>query len=332
MQIAYFQRWRRDLATLAKRGAPIEFIQQLQEMGPEKGIPIIEGLLQGSDKQFNGIVKKWKRTQDLINAATKKDMDDQLADWQRHGTKIALKIIEGVISEPAQAALRNGFRKYVVGTFGEVLKRDMRKEVAEAMAEAIRAAARSKAVDAAAEAAGKAAAAKIGKSMQTGVGGGGAGRGAGRPGAGPDFSAMRAGQLPPRGIVAELARINRRQAEIARQAREARPGVPPSRRLSPEQQRELVQLQTRENRILAARREFLRRERASVREQLQLWERWGPISRGEHRGEYKITYQGDTIYIKADGATVQAVMRALNKKKFQQKSKHPKKQPQRRGK
>lgn len=331
MQTMYFKRWRQDLAQLGKRGAPLEFIQQLQALGPEKGIPIIEGLLAGSDKQFKGIVSDWKKTQKLINNATKRDMDNQLADWLRHGKKIALSIIEGVNTDAAQAALRVGFKKYVIGTFGDTLKRDMKKEVATAMAEAIREAARSKAVDKAAEAAGKAAAAKINASMRDKTGGRDTQK-AGAAAAAVDFSKLPTRQLGWKGMTTELNRINARQAQIARDIRAyaQEHGI---RRPRPTlaQHQELLRLQKRENLILNRRRAYLASERQYVQRELARWRKYGPYEKGPHAGEYKFTYEGDTIYISANGATVSAVMAALNKKKFQQKSRHPKKQPQRRG-
>lgn len=324
-QMAYFKRWRNDLAKLSKKGVPLEFIQEIQAMGPEAGIPFIEGLLGASDEEFNGFVKKWKSMQKDITAATKTDMKNQLDDWMKHGQNIAWQIVKGIISEPAQAALRKGFRRYVVGTFGDVMQKHMAVTIANAVAKALADLATNKKVEAAAKAAGEAAAAKAAAEA---TGGKPKTQGQGRrvnPYMGMNFAQLNR----------TIANIDKQQANIHRQITaygKAHPGTPPFARVTPAQKRQLAKLQSQENAANKAKQAWLNKERKSVREQLARQAYMGPIQTGKHAGQYKFTYEGDTVYINADGATVAAVMRALNKRKFDRQQRNKPKTGQRRGK
>lgn len=134
-QMAYFKRWRQGLNKLLARGASVEFVQEIQQMGPN-AIPLIEGLLGASPKQFKKYVGDTKKIGTLVSKAAKQDMDKQLADWLKHGKNIAHQLVMGLSSTVAQAEMRAGFKTYVVNTFGSVLKQEMATEVAEAMKDA----------------------------------------------------------------------------------------------------------------------------------------------------------------------------------------------------
>jgi hypothetical protein len=84
--------------------------------------------------------------------------------------------------------------------------------------------------------------------------------------------------------------------------------------LTKKQQTSLANLRHRRQAILA---EYRHDAAPAARRQMAR-------QRSQGREVYTITYEGDTIHIKADGATVASVTRALQKKHFKQKSKHKK--------
>jgi len=281
-QLEYFKRWRSDLDKLLARGAPLEMIDQIRALGPE-AIPLIEGLLGASPKQFKKYVQDFKTGQKLIRQATKADMDRQLKEWEKHGKNIAWQLINGIASDPAQAKLRAGFRQYVINTFGDVLKSQMTKEVQIAMQQAMKELAESKAAEAAATVAAK------------GI----------KPPPVPTIAQMN---IPT--TRQELERTRKQLNDLkAQMIQETFAGMAPTEK----QQARLQALFKREKRLEA----HLARERElrSIRQQLR---------RGREAGRENITitYQGDTVTVKADGATPAAVYRALNKHQFRKKTKH----------
>lgn len=133
MQLDYFKRWRSTLNKLLARGAPLEFVQQLEEMGPEAGLPIAEGLLQGGRKGFKNLLAEWRTGQKLIRQATQKDFDRQIDEWEKHGKDVAWALINGIISTTADAGLQKKFQTYVKLTYGPILRKEFKEEVDKAM-------------------------------------------------------------------------------------------------------------------------------------------------------------------------------------------------------
>lgn len=136
-QMTYFRRWRSDLDKLTKKAGPKGFkmVQELQAMGPEKGISIVEGLLGTNPTNVKKYVSDYNSIQDEVKAAAKTDMDKQLGDWMKHGKDIAWAIING-LSE-SEALLSAGFKKYVTTNFGSILQKEFSAEVALAMSNAV---------------------------------------------------------------------------------------------------------------------------------------------------------------------------------------------------
>jgi len=132
-QLTYFKRWRQGINKLLKRGIPLELVQEIEELGPN-AIPMIEGLLGADKESLRGYVQSWKQGQKMIQQAAKRDMNRQLQDYLKHGKDIALQIINGL--EASQVKLREGFEQYVVKTFGDVFKAEMKKMIEEGTKEA----------------------------------------------------------------------------------------------------------------------------------------------------------------------------------------------------
>lgn len=282
--VMYFKRWRDDITQLTKRGLPYEAIAQLQAMGPQ-GIPIIEGLLAAPKGQFRAIVKTYKQGQALTDKATKEDMARKLKYWESFGKDAAWATIMGIINNPKNAKIATMYENYVKNTYGAILKKTFQDDVATYMANAI------------AQAKAQAAQANI---MPPGM------PNLFAPAAKPTIATMTPQQLT------NLYKTNARKITALRYAliNQAFGGKQPSK----EQKANWMNLWKRRAAILA---EYRRDASPAARRQMARQRRQG-------REVYTITYEGDTIHIKADGATVASVTRALQKKHFKQKNKHTK--------
>ena len=273
LQLMFFKRWRNSLNKLLARGAPLEFVQEIQEMGPEAGLPIAEGLLQGGKMGFKNLLKEWKRGQTLIHQATKSDFDRQLADWERHGKNIVLALIRGIISEPSQMALRDAFKTYVTDNFGNILQAEVTKEMQEAVA------------------AGAAAASAAASSVTPGAGGAGNGP-----------QGMTPQQLTSMLHKTTMMLTATQNARRSLQRWVVDPRSPGGQLIVPEE----VQTQQR----LARQARRLRRRQSITRQLLR------QETRNPNAPTYTVTYGGDTITVRADGATPESVTRALEKYAF----------------
>jgi len=305
-QLMYFKRWRGGLDKLMKRGVPLEMIQQIQQLGPS-AIPMIEGLLGASPKQFKNYVKDFKSAQKLLDTAAKKDMDRQLADWQKHGEDIAFQLVMGLASSPAQAKLKAGYKTWVMDTFGNVLRTEMATEVAAAMADA---------------------AAQI-QATSTGI-----------KLVPPKVALTPAQQEAAKEAAKPLTRLERTtiQARETRReiqaksgqlqragARSTDPRGPGGKQITPVELHTLERLkddQVRLQRRLRDQQEILQILRPGPGERRIIQEQLNRVRR-ESPGQKMVTinYGGDQVTIKADGATVASVMRALNTKQFRNRNK-----------
>lgn len=136
VQMKNFAKLREGYADLVKRGVPPEVVQQIQQMGMS-GLPFIQGLLQATGPQFNKWLATMKKSHGDIVKATEIDFDAQLKQWQRYGSDIATKMIDGLSSDAAQATIKGGFEKYVMQVFGKTLKENMAKTIATNMQAAL---------------------------------------------------------------------------------------------------------------------------------------------------------------------------------------------------
>lgn len=134
-QMMYFERWRKGIDKLLDRGIPRELVEEIRQLGPT-AIPLIEGLLGASPRQLRAYIRRWRQIHAEIERLAKRDMDRQLAEWEKHGKNIMWQIINGIAKSPAHARLRETYKKYVTDVFGEILQKEMQKEIDEAIREA----------------------------------------------------------------------------------------------------------------------------------------------------------------------------------------------------
>jgi hypothetical protein len=268
---------------------------------------MIEGLLGANPKQLNSYIAGFKDTQDQIKKATDADMKRKLDDWEKHGKDIAFMLVSGLASTVAQATMREGFKTYVTDTFGDVLEKQMAAEVAAAV----------KAAMDTVNAAGVVPDAK-------------GGSGDGKGGDGKDGPK---GTKPLTRLERLTKQINSTQKEIqsiTKQVKQAGAKAvsvrsPGGSHITGAEQRVIERLQDdkvklqRRIRSLRENRQILTPgpgERRIIGEQLNRFRRETP-------GQKMVTinYGGDQVTIRADGATVNSVMKALNKAAFRKKNK-----------
>lgn len=293
--ITYFKEWRKDLSSIFERALPVlgrkgatQFVQQIQAMGPQAGIPIAEGLLSGGKEGFKSLLKQWSAGQKLLDQATKEDMARKLKYWNAYGKDAAWQTIMGMIDDPKNAKIRDMYTDYVKKTYGGVLQSQFKKDVAEALAIA------------------QAGLSSVGKA--TGAGMGGSAKG----GVGSKESTTRLAH-----VVQQMNQWKRiLKSDQARLAKLAKGGFTKAER--PEAIALTMNAALQRSRI----RQAQKAELASIRKQMHAQS----VAAGPHRMPfYTITYMGDTVTIKADGATPESVMRAFNKHHF--KKTHRRKPP-----
>lgn len=304
--VLYFKKWRTDITRALRRGAPFEMIQQLQAMGPEKGGPILQGLLQAPKSAWRGIIAKWKEGQTLLDNATKQDMARQLTYWNTFGKNAAWATIMGVVDRPQTFKIQKMYREYVKNTYGAILKDQYNKDVQAAIAKGL----------ADMKAAATMAPTPI-PPMTPGTGGTG-GRGGRHGRRGTSFITPSQLRTTGTALSSRMAAI-RVMGQWAVDPRS--PGgstiTGPEDRAILKLQQQQINLQNRYRRQRAA----LARERKSIMGQLRSQ---GAAGTHKPNAAYTITYGGDTVTIHADGATPAAVNRAIQKLAFAKKHKHKK--------
>jgi hypothetical protein len=107
-QVTGFERFHGSLGRLARRGAPRQLTEQIRQMGPEAQ-QSVDSLLRMSPTQWRRYVQIFQRGQQLIERATKRQMDSQIQQWFQHGRAVAGAIIRGISSQDVrlQAAMKN---------------------------------------------------------------------------------------------------------------------------------------------------------------------------------------------------------------------------------
>jgi hypothetical protein len=129
MQIADFRKYRGMLAKLGKKkGIPPEMIKELRALGPE-AMPYLEAINKAAPKQLGQFISMWKTKQTEIEKATKIDFDDQLKQWNKFGSDIALQIILGLRSQ--DDALDKAFRNYITDKFPNIIAQAKKEAIAE---------------------------------------------------------------------------------------------------------------------------------------------------------------------------------------------------------
>jgi len=300
-QMEYFDRWNKDLAELAQRGAPYTLIESIRAMGPETGMAIAEGILQAPKKGFKQLQADWKKREKDIDKITKSQLDSQLKYWKTFGTDAAWQMVNGLATSPAWAKLRPTFRTHIVQAFGGILQAEFKAEVAAAMEQAVQ--------DIAAQAPGAADRAKAVTPKQA----------ANAKAAIAEARRAMLKELHPAGVnQAAINVVERQQARMQKIIREyARTHRPGTARMGG-LERQMNELQQREAQLRRRRQQIIQDEREAIQRQVRQFRRTHPP--GTPQGQMTIHYHGDTVTIQA-GATVAEIVRALNRASFKKRNK-----------
>lgn len=282
-QMTYFKRWRGGLDKLMKRKVPLDMIQSIEKLGPN-AIPMIEGLLGANPKQLKKYVSNYKKMQEAVRKAAEADTKQQLADWEKYGNDVAYKMIMGLNNglNANELNLQKKFKTFFVNTFGNILQKEMATKVAAAMVEAA----------ALADAAIKAG------TIPTIPGG---------PGGGPGKGGKGGKSLAKQNAIARREMRSRAGAFRAMATWAVDPRSPGGKYITGKESKTL-------NKLEAQRLAFSRR--SNIIGQMIRQDRRNP----GHKN-YNVTYGGDSVTVHADGATVNSVMRALNKAHFRRTNK-----------
>jgi Phage-related minor tail protein len=95
MQNAQFATWRNNLDSLFKKGIPTEMIDELRQMGPEQGAPLVENLMKAKPAQINRLIAEWKQRAKQIEDATKMDFRKEIDRFRKAGGDMGQAIING---------------------------------------------------------------------------------------------------------------------------------------------------------------------------------------------------------------------------------------------
>lgn len=116
-QVNAFAKYRKDIATLQKRGLPKSLIDEIMKLGPEQAGQQIALLKKMTPAQIAEYKALWNKGQADIHKATMRDLNKQINDWRKHGRRIALAIARGLRDENValQAALKSMIEKAFPG-------------------------------------------------------------------------------------------------------------------------------------------------------------------------------------------------------------------------
>jgi hypothetical protein len=108
-QVTQFKGFHNELDQLAKRGAPLKLVQQIEALGPaavnqqdafgRKRKSLIDELLGLPPSQLQAYFSTFNTGQKTIQQQALKDLSDQLKVYRQHGRNIALAIIAGLKDE-----------------------------------------------------------------------------------------------------------------------------------------------------------------------------------------------------------------------------------------
>lgn len=122
-----FAKWRSDLDKLMKRGVPTGFINELRQMGPEQGQPLLDQILSAKPGQVNALIAQWKRREAQIKQATKMDFRDEIERFRKAGGDMGKAIINGFQS----AGVGAWFDNWVKTTFPGIINMAVQQAVQE---------------------------------------------------------------------------------------------------------------------------------------------------------------------------------------------------------
>jgi TP901 family phage tail tape measure protein len=106
-----FETYRKDLKTLARKGAPQTLINELMATGPS-GRLAVKSLAGATQAQIAAYIAAWKEKRGDIQNATTVDFSSQLQQWKSYGQQTAWAILTGLKSQSTW--LKKGFTQYIL--------------------------------------------------------------------------------------------------------------------------------------------------------------------------------------------------------------------------
>jgi TP901 family phage tail tape measure protein len=126
-QNAQFATWRSSLDKLLKKGLPAGFIDELRQMGPEEGQPILNEIMSAKPSQVNKLISEWKAREQQIKKATKMDFSREINAFKKAGGDMGRAMIEGFET----AEVGKWFDSWVKVTFPNVINAAVTAAVAD---------------------------------------------------------------------------------------------------------------------------------------------------------------------------------------------------------
>lgn len=112
-----FERMRRNIGTLMKRGLPKGLLDEFRKMSAEEANPLLEQLLTAKPGQVQALITQWKRKNRDIQDATKLDFADEIARFKKAGLDMGEAIKMGF----QDANVAAWFDNWVQRKFPEVI-------------------------------------------------------------------------------------------------------------------------------------------------------------------------------------------------------------------
>jgi TP901 family phage tail tape measure protein len=127
MQNSRFNKWRKDLDRLMKKGLPKDFIDEIRQLGPEAGQGIIEQILNAKPEQVSRLIRQWKQREKQIKSQTKMDFTDEIERFKQAGVDMGDAIVNGFQS----AKVGKWFDSWVKVAFPQVISNAVAQAVKE---------------------------------------------------------------------------------------------------------------------------------------------------------------------------------------------------------
>jgi len=127
MQINQFRDRRKMLATLLKRGIPVTFLDELQQMTPEEAMPILKELVDATPKETARLIARLKQRESLIKKATQIDFSREIEQFRKAGVNMADAIRNGF----QDAKVEEWFSNWVQVKFPQVIQDAVNKAVSD---------------------------------------------------------------------------------------------------------------------------------------------------------------------------------------------------------
>jgi hypothetical protein len=115
------------IGILFKRGLPVEFLDEIQQMTPEEAMPILQELIDATPKQTQALIRRLNARAALIKKATQIDFSREIEQFRSAGVNMANAIKNGF----QDAKVEQWFDNWVRAKFPEVIRNAVNQAVAD---------------------------------------------------------------------------------------------------------------------------------------------------------------------------------------------------------